>query len=97
MLVSYATRYNINAGERLADYRKPEVLAVLLNNGTCPRINVQLLRKETVDEMFRNQIASFPNYSRHGIPAAKPGLTNDTGQGWLTAGGGAIAKMGLLA
>jgi CubicO group peptidase (beta-lactamase class C family) len=50
---------------------------VLLNNGTCPRTNVQLLRKETVDEMFRNQIPSFPNFARQGIPAAKAGLTNE--------------------
>ncbi|CAM1509894.1 Fc.00g002290.m01.CDS01 [Cosmosporella sp. VM-42] len=53
-----------------------KVLAVLLNDGTCPRTGVQLLRKETVDEMFRNQIAKFPNSSRQFIPAAKPDLTN---------------------
>lgn len=50
---------------------------MLLNNGTCPRTNVQLLRKETVDEMFRNQISSFPNFARQSIPAAKAGLTNE--------------------
>lgn len=50
---------------------------MLLNNGMCPRTGVKLLRKETVDEMFRNQIPSFPNYSRQGIPAAKPDLTNE--------------------
>nr|WOD45575.1 hypothetical protein [Trichoderma atroviride] len=38
-----------------------KVLAVLLNDGTYPRTGVQLLRKETVDEMFRNQIPQFPN------------------------------------
>lgn len=53
-----------------------KVLAVLLNNGTCPRTGVQLLRKETVDEMFRNQIPQYPNFSRQGIPASKPELTN---------------------
>ncbi|KFH43787.1 Esterase-like protein [Hapsidospora chrysogenum ATCC 11550] len=54
-----------------------QVLAVLLNNGTCPRTGAQILRKETVDEMFRNQIPSLPNYSRQRIPAAKPHLTNE--------------------
>ncbi|KAI1085164.1 beta-lactamase family protein [Whalleya microplaca] len=61
-------------------YAKPQeyaqVLAVLLNDGTCPRTGVQLLRKETVDEMFRNQIPNFPNFGRQGIPDAKPDLTN---------------------
>lgn len=53
-----------------------EFLAVLLNNGTCPKTGVQILREETVEEMFRNQIPQFPDYSRQGIPAAKPDLTN---------------------
>ncbi|KAJ5670846.1 beta-lactamase/transpeptidase-like protein [Penicillium maclennaniae] len=61
-------------------FAKPQeyckVLAVLLNDGTCPRTGSKLLRKETVDEMFSNQICQFPNYSRQGIPAAKPDLTN---------------------
>lgn len=57
-----------------------EFLAVLLNDGICPRTGVQILRKETVQEMFRNQIAEFPNYSRQGMPAAKPDLTNPVGE-----------------
>ncbi|KAJ5198916.1 Beta-lactamase-related protein [Penicillium cf. griseofulvum] len=61
-------------------FAKPQeyckVLAVLLNDGTCPRTGSKLLRKETIDEMFSNQIPQFPNYSRQGIPAAKPDLTN---------------------
>ncbi|KAJ9145462.1 Beta-lactamase/transpeptidase-like protein [Pleurostoma richardsiae] len=61
-------------------FAKPQeyckVLAVLLNDGTCPRTGVRLLRKDTVDEMFRNQIPNFPNASRQFIPAAKPDLTN---------------------
>ncbi|OBT87865.1 hypothetical protein VE02_02613 [Pseudogymnoascus sp. 03VT05] len=63
-----------------------QILSVLLNNGTCPLTNAQLLRAETVDEMFRNQIASFPNYSRQGIPAAKPGLTNEISELYPVAG-----------
>ncbi|KAJ5958396.1 Beta-lactamase-like protein [Penicillium vulpinum] len=61
-------------------FAKPQeyckVLAVLLNDGTCPTTGSKLLRKETVDEMFSNQIPQFPNYSRQSIPAAKPELTN---------------------
>ncbi|KAM9882572.1 beta-lactamase [Verticillium dahliae] len=61
-------------------FAKPQeytkVLAVLLNNGTCPITGSQILRKETVDEMFRNQVSSFPDYARQGIPASKPDLTN---------------------
>lgn len=59
---------------------------MLLNDGTCPRTGVQLLRKETVDEMFRNQIPNFPNASRQGIPAAKPDLTNPIGELYPVAG-----------
>ncbi|KAH9997687.1 beta-lactamase/transpeptidase-like protein [Xylariaceae sp. FL0662B] len=53
-----------------------KVLAALLNDGTCPRTGVQLLRKATVVEMFKNQIPKFPNFGRQGIPDAKPDLTN---------------------
>jgi len=88
-------------------FAKPQeyarVLAVLLNNGTCPNTGVQILQKGTVDEMFRNQIPSFPNFGRQKIPAAKADLTNEIGelypvegnpqQGWgltfmLSNGGG---------
>jgi CubicO group peptidase (beta-lactamase class C family) len=51
-------------------------LAVLLNDGTCPRTGVQLLKKTTVDEMFTNQIPQFPQFGRQGIAAAKPLITN---------------------
>ncbi|KAL4952507.1 beta-lactamase/transpeptidase-like protein [Aspergillus filifer] len=61
-------------------YAKPQdyckVLAVLLNDGTCPRTGAQLLLKETVDKMFTNQIPHYPNFSRQSIPASKPDLTN---------------------
>jgi CubicO group peptidase (beta-lactamase class C family) len=48
----------------------------LLNDGTSPKTGVQLLKKETVDLMFTNQIPQFPDFGRQGIPAAKPDLTN---------------------
>lgn len=47
---------------------------------------MQLLRKETVDEMFRNQIPNFPNASRQPIPAAKPDLTNPISELYPVAG-----------
>lgn len=50
---------------------------MLLNNGTCPLPNAQLLRPEPVDDMFRNQIPSFPNHGRQRFLAAKPHLTNE--------------------
>lgn len=79
---------------------------MLLNDGTCPRTGSTLLRKETVDEMFTNQIPQFPNYSRQGIPAAKLDLTNplpelypvpgDPPQGWgltfMLSNGGATGR-----
>ncbi|KAL4879721.1 beta-lactamase/transpeptidase-like protein [Aspergillus karnatakaensis] len=82
------------------DYAR--IFSVLLNNGTDPQTGVEILAPHTIDEMFRNQIPQFPNYSRQGIPAAKPDLTNpipelypvpgDPPQGWgltfmLTNGG----------
>lgn len=71
-------------------FAKPQeytkVLAVLLNDGTCPRTGSKLLRKETVDEMFKNQIPQFPNSSRQPIPAAMPELTNPVGELYPTGG-----------
>ncbi|KXT04292.1 hypothetical protein AC578_7967 [Pseudocercospora eumusae] len=60
-------------------YAKPaeyvQVLAALLNDGTGPN-GAQILKPETVDEMFKNQIPEHPNFARHGIPAAKADQTN---------------------
>ncbi|KAI1492587.1 beta-lactamase/transpeptidase-like protein [Biscogniauxia mediterranea] len=56
------------------DYCK--VLAALLNDGTCPRTGVRLVGKGTVDEMFKNQIPNYPNFSRQNMSDAKPDLTN---------------------
>lgn len=65
---------------------------MLLNNGTSPQTGAEILPKDAVEEMFRNQIPQFPNYSRQGFPAAKPELTlpvpqlypveGDPPQGW---------------
>lgn len=70
---------------------RKEVLAALLNDGISPTTGKVLLKKDTVDEMFRNQIAKFPNFGVQGIPPSKPDLTNPipnlypsngTPQGW---------------
>lgn len=53
-----------------------EILAVLLNDGTCPQTGAQVLQKSTVEEMFRNQVPQFPDFGRQSIPASKPDLTN---------------------
>lgn len=53
-----------------------QIIATLLNDGTSPTTGAKILRKETVDLMFTNQIDKFPDFARQGIPAAKPDLTN---------------------
>jgi len=53
-----------------------QILATLLNDGRSPITGAQILQKATVDVMFQNQIAQFPNFGRQGIAAAKPDLTN---------------------
>jgi len=53
-----------------------QILAILLNNGTSPTTGATILKPETVEEMFKNQIPDMPNFARQGISAAKPELTN---------------------
>ncbi|KAK5126723.1 hypothetical protein LTR85_009657 [Meristemomyces frigidus] len=63
-------------------YAKPaeyvQVLAALLNDGTSPTTGAQILKKETVDAMWENQVSKsqMPDFARQGIPAAKPEQTN---------------------
>ncbi|KAM5354612.1 hypothetical protein ACJ41O_001259 [Fusarium nematophilum] len=61
-------------------FAKPQeytkVLTALLNDGKSPQTGKQILRKETIDEMFRNSIEKFPNFGRQYIPAAKPNLVH---------------------
>jgi CubicO group peptidase (beta-lactamase class C family) len=54
----------------------PDILAVLLNNGICSRTGKQLLKKETVDEMFSNHIPHLRPLSEKHMPSSKPDLTN---------------------
>ncbi|KAL4908478.1 hypothetical protein BDW74DRAFT_175159 [Aspergillus multicolor] len=71
-------------------YAKPQeyckILAVLLNNGTCPTTGTQLLSPSTVEAMFTNQIPHMPQYSRQGMPASKPDLTNPIPELYPVAG-----------
>ena len=53
-----------------------EILATLLNDGLSPTTGNRILKAETVNEMFTNQVPEFPNFGRQGIPAAKPDFTN---------------------
>ncbi|RDL39351.1 Beta-lactamase protein [Venustampulla echinocandica] len=57
-----------------------QIIATLLNNGTSPRTNQQILKPETVDEMFSNSIPELPNFGRETIHAANPELTNELPQ-----------------
>lgn len=53
-----------------------EILAALLNDGTHPKSGTQILKPETVKEMFSNQIESMPDFGRQYIAAAKPQFTH---------------------
>ncbi|KAJ5670615.1 uncharacterized protein N7477_005978 [Penicillium maclennaniae] len=61
-------------------FTKPQeyckILAVLLNDGSCPRTGARILETKTVQDIFENQIPQFPHFGRQGISASKPDLTN---------------------
>jgi CubicO group peptidase (beta-lactamase class C family) len=57
-----------------SEYTK--IIATLLNDGTDPVTKNQILKPETIAEMFKNQIEHLPNFGRAGIPAAKPDYTH---------------------
>ncbi|EMC94390.1 hypothetical protein BAUCODRAFT_73431 [Baudoinia panamericana UAMH 10762] len=61
-------------------YAKPaeyvQVLAALLNDGTSPITKKQILKPETVNMMWENQVPKMPDFARQGVPAAKPEQTN---------------------
>ncbi|OQV07654.1 hypothetical protein CLAIMM_12057 [Cladophialophora immunda] len=69
-----------------------EVVATLLNDGLHPGTGNRILKKETVEAMFTNQIPDMPNFARQGINSTKPWLVNpipeiypeppDVPQGW---------------
>lgn len=41
-----------------------QIISMLLNDGTYPKTGNKILEKETVDEMFTNQIPQFPDFGR---------------------------------
>ena len=53
-----------------------QVLAALLNDGKSPKTGAQILKPETVNAMWENQIPDHPDFARQGVPAAKPEQTN---------------------
>ncbi|KAH8602484.1 beta-lactamase/transpeptidase-like protein [Bisporella sp. PMI_857] len=73
-----------------SEYTK--IIATLLNNGTSPTTRAQILKPETVEEMFSNQIPEMPDFARQGMPRAIPEILNpiselypqpkDQPQGW---------------
>ncbi|KAL1841159.1 hypothetical protein VTK73DRAFT_3583 [Phialemonium thermophilum] len=59
-----------------AEYRK--LISLLLNNGTDSKTGAQLLKPETVEEMFKDQIPDKPRFCNEYVPVAKPLLANPT-------------------
>jgi len=53
-----------------------QIIATLLNDGVHPGTGQRILKKETVDQMFTNQIPEMPNFARQGISPPKPLLSN---------------------
>lgn len=45
-----------------------KILAAILNDGTCPKTGNQILKKETVELMWENQIPKQPDFARTPIP-----------------------------
>ena len=54
-----------------------QVIAMLLNDGTHAKTGAQILKSETVKEMFTNQIKEMPDFGRQGMISPKPLLSND--------------------
>lgn len=87
-------RFFHSAGAGL--FAKPKeyikVLTALLNGGVSPTTGNRILKQETVDLMWENQIPNQPNFARGGPPPADPVLANtlpefypqsgDPPQGW---------------
>ncbi|CZT21017.1 related to related beta-lactamase [Ramularia collo-cygni] len=57
-----------------------QVLAALLNDGESPITGARILEKETVEQMWENQIPHLPDFARQGIPDAKRDQTNPTAE-----------------
>lgn len=53
-----------------------QIIAMLLNNGTHAPSGAKILKPETVDTMFTNQIPEFPDFGRVAINPPKPEYSN---------------------
>jgi CubicO group peptidase (beta-lactamase class C family) len=53
-----------------------KILATLLNDGTSPLTQKQILKKESVDLLWENQIPDQPNFARLDMAPANPLLVN---------------------
>lgn len=53
-----------------------QIIAMLLNDGTHAKTGHQILKPETVKEMFTNQIEDMRDFGRHGLSSVKPLLSN---------------------
>jgi CubicO group peptidase (beta-lactamase class C family) len=53
-----------------------KVLAALLNDGTSPTTGATILKPETVNSMFENQIPGQPDFARGGPPSPMPTVAN---------------------
>ncbi|KAH6892603.1 beta-lactamase/transpeptidase-like protein [Thelonectria olida] len=54
------------------------LISLLLNDGVDNKTGVRLLRPDTVQDMFTDQIADKPRFSNVCVPVAKPELANPT-------------------
>ncbi|KAL1984425.1 hypothetical protein VTN96DRAFT_9119 [Rasamsonia emersonii] len=73
-----------------------KIIAALLNNGKSPKTGAEILKPESVKQLFENQIPQFPNFGRQGIYSTKPQYSKpssdlypqplDQAQGWTLAG-----------
>ncbi|GAD91962.1 beta-lactamase family protein [Paecilomyces variotii No. 5] len=72
-----------------------KIIAVLLNNGRCPKSGAQILKPESVEELVKNQIPEFPDFGRQGILSSKSWISKTSydiypqpnkPQGWGFAG-----------
>ncbi|KAH7078854.1 phosphatidylinositol-glycan biosynthesis class S protein-domain-containing protein [Paraphoma chrysanthemicola] len=51
-----------------------KILAAILNDGTSPQTGKQILKKESVDLLFENQIPNQPDFARAGLAPANTEL-----------------------
>ncbi|KAH8702249.1 beta-lactamase family protein [Talaromyces proteolyticus] len=56
-----------------------QIIAAILNDGTSPKTHAQILRPETITEMFTDQIPNLPRYVNEYSDSAKPWLANPCG------------------